>query len=132
MSTNDEEGADHARRILQRNHYRVAFQTVEHPSDGQLRRWNNNLMPEVLERYGGLVAFDNAEKAPHRFDRGIRDFPVIKHSAAPPSSIEEESKLIEKLEEIRVRRIFAPKEHCEEIGSFCESLNLNVGRRPAE
>ncbi len=110
MIAQGKEGSDHARRILERDHYRVAFHTVEHPSDAQIRRWNQALTPQVQEKYGEVVAFDNAEKAPHRFNRALRDFPVIKHPDAPPSSIEEESALIDKLEEIRVRRIFAPKE----------------------
>jgi len=132
MISSGEAGSDHARRVLERDHYRVAFETNDHPSDPQIRRWDSELVPAVKEKFGDSVAFDNAEKAPHRFDRQIREFPVIKHHTAPPSSVEEESGLIDKLEVIRLRRVFAPKELQDEVGAFCQSLNLNTGgTRPA-
>jgi uncharacterized protein len=125
------EGAKHANRILKRDHYRVAFQTVEHPRTAEVRRWKTQLVPQVEARFGNQIAFDYAEKAPHSFDRNIRDFPVVKHASAQPSSIEEESALLDKLEEIQLCRILAPRELRDEVGEYCDSLRL-AGRRPAE
>lgn len=118
-------GSDHARRILERDHYRVAYATSEHPNPAQIRRWDQ-LRELVAKHFGEKVAFDSADKAPHKFTQSLRSFPVIKEAAARPTSIEEESGLIDKLEELKVRRVFAPVETRDEVRKYCEDLNLNV------
>lgn len=118
-------GAGHARRILERNHYRVAYATNEHPSSAQLRRWEQ-LRALVIARFGEQVAFDYAEKAPHKFDKSLRAFPVFKGDGEKPTSIEEESGLIDKLEELKVCRILAPQELRDAVAKFCDEQNLNV------
>jgi HD superfamily phosphohydrolase len=125
VAAGNSQGADHARRILERDHYRVAFSTNEHPTPAQVRRWDQ-LVNRVRQQFGDQVAFDSAEKAPHKFTQSLRAFPVLKREGGPPTAIEEESGLIEKLDELRVCRILAQKELCDEVGRFCEGLNLNV------
>lgn len=116
---------EHARRILERDHYRDAYHTTEHPGTAKLRRWDE-LSQRVGERFGSEVAFDSAEKAPHRFDKSVRGFPVVMDQDARPTSIEEQSALIDSLQELTVRRILAPKEKVPDIVAYCDSLNLNV------
>lgn len=116
---------DHARRILERDHYRDAYHTHEHPSSAQLRRWGE-LCQSVADKFGDSVYFDSAEKAPHKFNRSLREFPVAKGSNDPPTSIEEESAVIDSLKELRVRRVLAPAEQVPEVKAFCDGLNLNV------
>ena len=115
----------HAERILLRDHYRVAYSTNEHPTSGQLARWKG-LEDRVKDRFADAVTFDGATKAPHRFGRSLQGFPVIKEPGAPPTFIEEESALIDRLEELRVMRVLTPSELVSEVKSFCEELNYNV------
>jgi len=125
LAASNDPGSDHARRILERNHFRVAYQTAEHPSAAVLRRWDQ-LCKLAKAKFGDQVAFDSAQKAPHRFDKALQGFPVLKDAGERPTSVEEESSLIEKLEELRVCRILAPKELVDEVKSFCDERNLNV------
>lgn len=118
-------GWEHARRVLQRDHFRVAYQTSEHPLPAQLRRWEQ-LSVLVERQFGTDVAFDDARKAPHKFDRALQSFPVVKPTNGEPTSIEEESGLINKLDEVHVCRIFAPNELKDQVRDFCERQNLNV------
>lgn len=117
--------ARHAARILRRQHYRVAYSTNEHPSSGHLRRWEM-LCSRVSEAFGDDVAyFDAANKLPHKLRAAPQDFPVVRDSGGP-TSLEEESALIDRLEELKVRRILAPKELVPKIRAYCEEQNLNV------
>ncbi|MCH8066250.1 MAG: HD domain-containing protein [Chloroflexi bacterium] len=115
---------NHAARILRRDHYRVAYSTNEHPSSAQLSRWNQ-LCTRVEERFDDDVAFDTADKLPHELS-SLRDFPVVKEPGDAPTFLEEESALINRLEEIRVRRILAPKGLKSDVREFCRQQNLNV------
>lgn len=119
------EGGKHAERILRRKHYRVAFSTTEHPSSGNLRRWDE-LCNRVSDEFGEDVAFDAANKLPHKLRGSPQGFPVVKDAGGGPTSLEEESGLIDRLEELRVRRILAPKELVPKIREFCEMQKLNV------
>lgn len=121
--------SDHARRILERDHFRVAYETDEHPEAAKVRRWRTQLFPEVEKHFPGKVANDSAETAAQKFAQMNRDFPVVKrHPDAPASSIEEESGLISTLRPLTKIRLLADAALCGEVREFCNSLNLNVGR----
>lgn len=121
--------ADHARRILERNHYRVAYETEEHPEPAEIRRWNSQLVPKVEAEFPGNVANDSAETAAQRFSEASRDFSVVQRDPnAATRSIEEESKLISALRPLTKIRLLADRAQCNSVKQFCDSLNLGVGR----
>lgn len=124
ISGDGSKAGNHARRIESRDHYRVAYETEEHPSNPELGRWEE-LCGRVKDEFGDEVAIDSAEKAPFRFDRGLNFFPV---AGDPPTSIAEESVLIRRLEELRLQRILCPKMAVPAVKAFCKSLSLNVRR----
>ncbi len=84
------------------------------------------LCSRVSEAFGDNVAyFDAANKLPHKLRIAPQGFPVVRDSGWP-TSLEEESALIDRLEELKVRRILAPKELVPKIREFCERQKLNV------
>ena len=120
--------SDHARRILERDHYHVAYETREHPNPRQIKRWKEQLLPGVYERFPGKVASDSAETAAEGFSRRSREFCVVQRDPSKPvRSVEEESDLISRLQPLTRIRLLADRSLCSEVREYCSSLTLDVG-----
>lgn len=124
-------GSEHGRRILERNHYRVAYETGEHPSQRQIDRWNKQLFPRVREEFPDKVASDSAETASEGFSTKDREFPVVQRDPSEPTrSVEEESDLIRSLKSLPLTkiRLLADRSLCAKVKRYCDSLGLDVGQ----
>lgn len=113
----------HARRIVDRDHFREAYASGEHPNPARLRDWEN-LSRKVVERFGDDEVFiDQAEKAPHAF-AALKGFPVVRTDGTQ-TWMDAESDVMGKLEPIRLQRLFAPRERVADVRAYCDDIGLN-------
>ncbi|MDT8067999.1 MAG: HD domain-containing protein [Terriglobia bacterium] len=114
---------EHANAIINRRPYKEAFTTSEHVTEEERIRffW---LWSELQSKFSGLDKFiDNAEKAPHKFEK-VGTF-VLSRSTGEPVLVVNESGIIKNLQNIEQYRIFVPAKYRDEVRDYCRDFSQN-------
>lgn len=107
-----------AKRLLDREHFRLSFETVDHPELHELGMFNW-LLDKVKDRFdSNLIKDDDADKSPYSFNKPPF---FVKHNNVY-KSLKERSSLIRSLEKIFKRRIYADSSIRKDVGDFCENF----------
>ncbi|MCL4424002.1 MAG: HD domain-containing protein [Firmicutes bacterium] len=105
-----------ARRLTNREHYRLAFETNEHPNPDEIERFDW-LLKEVKSKYGEeIIRYDEATKAPYSYDEP----PIFILWRDRYTPITKRSPLVKSLKKITKIRIYAPAENREDVRNFCQ------------
>jgi HD superfamily phosphohydrolase len=108
-----------AKRLWQRAHYRLAFETHDHPKTQELERFDW-LKSEVEKKFGLQVVCDEASKDPYAFDQpGVY---LRNHKTGEYEPLSEASSLIKSLLKIQKCRIYASVEALKEVETFCQEF----------
>jgi len=103
----------HARAVVERRHFPLAFETREHPSAVE-RATLDAALPDLLADYGeGSFLVARSAKDPHRLGSG-RVLVVGEGGTTEP--LERASDFLRHLSRIDVTRVYARPELCEEVG----------------
>ncbi len=95
----------HARAVVAREHYPLAFETEEHLSAEEKRRFED-LLPALREEFGGdLLLVSNSAKDPHRLGKSRV---LVRRADGGLTPMEEASHFIRHLERIERFRIYTP------------------------
>ena len=113
------EFAEHRKRTLGREHFRLIEETDPHPAGRALVKFTT-AMPKLRDRYPGEVFLDYALKAPHKFTEAA--FMVVNEKSGSEKPIDTKSKVIQGLKEITMLRVFAEREKHDEIKNAFEEL----------
>jgi HD superfamily phosphohydrolase len=107
-------GSLHARAVVDRDHFPVAFETREHLAREDKERFEA-LLPALRERFGaGNILVSNSAKDPHRLGRS----PVrVRHGDGTFEPMEQASQFIRHLARIDRYRIYTPAALRQEVGS---------------
>ncbi|HEX2643372.1 MAG TPA: HD domain-containing protein [Thermoanaerobaculia bacterium] len=107
-------GSLHARAVVDREHFPVAFETREHLTREEKERFEA-LLPELVERFGaGNLLVSNSAKDPHRLGRN----PVrVRHGDGSFEPMEEASQFIRHLARIDRYRIYTPAALRQEVAA---------------
>ena len=98
-------GSLHARAVVEREHFPVAFETREHLSDEEKQRFES-LLPELAARFGsGNLLVSRSAKDPHRM-RSSRV--LVRRADGTLEPMEEASHFIRHLTRIDRYRIYTP------------------------
>jgi hypothetical protein len=104
----------HARAVLARQHYQLAAETGEHPSDEEKRAFEQRLAP-LLERFGpGSVLVSRAAKDPHRLGRSRV---LVRTASGALLPMEEASHFIRYLGRIEATRVYARPDLRDEVAA---------------
>ena len=107
-------GSLHARAVVDREHFPVAFETREHLTREEKERFEA-LLPELVERFGaGNLLVSNSAKDPHRLGRS----PVrVRHADGSFEPMEQASQFIRHLARIDRYRIYTPAALRQEVAA---------------
>ncbi len=95
----------HARAVVARDHYPLAFETEEHLSAEEKQRFEE-LLPALREEFGDdLLLVSNSAKDPHRLGKSRV---LVRRAAGVLTPMEEASHFIRHLERIERYRIYTP------------------------
>ena len=111
-------GGDHGRRLLNRDHYREAFHTVESPTDIDLEEYE-----EIKTQLGARVVHEAvAGKAWYKMEN--QDVPVFSegHSDGAVRPLSHHSKLVGSLKPIAQRRLYVEKAVQEEAKAIRDGV----------
>lgn len=109
-------GSERADRLLRRGHFRLAFDTPDHPKTQELERFDW-LQAEAEREFGGTVVFDEARKAAYAFDQP--EVYVRHHKTGLYEPLSEASSLVGSLRKIQKCRVYAAQEVRDEVATFC-------------
>jgi HD superfamily phosphohydrolase len=105
-----------ARRLLERRHFRLAFETNDHPDPVELERFDW-LKEQVKAEFGEeRVRFDEATKAPYAYDRP----PIFVYHRGEYVPLKDRSSLVRDLKRIEKRRVYAEPGIKGEVEEFCK------------
>jgi len=111
----------HARAVVEREHFPVAFETREHLPKEDKERFEA-LFPELVERFGaGNLLFSNSAKDPHRM-RSNRV--LVRRYDGSLEPMEQASHFIRHLTRIDRYRIYTPPGLREPVGALLRSKFL--------
>jgi hypothetical protein len=111
----------HAKAVVEREHFPVAFETREHLS-GEEKRSFEALLPELARRFGaGNLLISNSAKDPHRL-RTSRV--LVRRYDGSLEPMAEASQFIAHLARIERFRVYTPKELRQEVGAAIRELWL--------
>jgi hypothetical protein len=106
----------HARAIVAREHFPLAFETREHLRREEKDRFEA-LLPELVERFGaGNLLFSNSAKDPHRMGRD-RVRVLVRRFDGSLEPMERASQFIRHLTRIDRYRVYTPAALCEEVAA---------------
>ena len=109
----------HARAILDRDHYVLAFETKEHLSE-QERRQFTDILKEVREEVGSKdLLISNSAKDPHRLSESAV---LVKSAGGELRPMEEVSHFIRHLTRIDRFRVYAPAKRRDDLRRRFETL----------
>ncbi|MEL7059609.1 MAG: HD domain-containing protein [Acidobacteriota bacterium] len=109
----------HARAIVDRQRFSLAYETREHLSERE-RDCFKSLIPTIRERFGDeQVMIDNSAKDPHRLKSSRVWVRRWDDSLLP---MEQASDFIAQLSRIECFRVYAPREARDEVSSAVEAL----------
>ena len=102
----------HARAVLARQHYQLAAETGEHPSEDEKRAFEQRLAP-LLESSGpGSILVSRAAKDPHRLGRSRV---LVRSSGGALVPMEKASHFIRHLGRIETKRVYARPDLRDEV-----------------
>jgi HD superfamily phosphohydrolase len=106
----------HARAIVAREHFPLAFETREHLSREEKDRFEA-LLPQLVERFGaGNLLLSNSAKDPHRMGKG-RSRVLVRRFDGSLEPMERASQFIRHLARIDRYRIYTPAPLCAEVAA---------------
>jgi HD superfamily phosphohydrolase len=109
----------HARAVVDREHFPVAFETREHLS-AEEKRGFEALLPTLARRFGaGNLLVSNSAKDPHRL-RTSRV--LVRHHDGSLEPMAEASQFIRHLSRIERFRVYTPKELRHEVGAAIREI----------
>lgn len=104
----------HARALVERRHFPVAFETREHLSREDKKRFES-LLPELREHFGpGSLLVSNSAKDPHRMGRSRV---LVRRFDGSLEPMESASQFIRHLSRIDRYRVYTPPGLKEEVGA---------------
>lgn len=102
----------HARHVVERTHYPLAFETGEHLTEDERRRFEA-LLADLRRRFGrGVLLVSHAAKDPHRFEQSRL---LVRHRDGRLEPMARASHFIRHLGRIERFRVYAPLERCAEV-----------------
>jgi len=120
----EREEEESAKRVISREHFRLAFETTDHPKPEEITLFDW-LREKVVDKFGKeIVRFDTAAKAPYNFEQP----PILVSWRKRYYSLKDRSPLIANLKKIQKMRIYARKDYREEVSEFCEDFWHTKGR----
>lgn len=103
------------RRLLDRRHFRLAFETSDHPDHVELERFDW-LKEQVKAEFGEeRVRFDEATKAPYTYERP----PIFVFHRGEYVPLKDRSSLVRNLKRIEKCRVYAEPGIRDEVECFC-------------
>jgi hypothetical protein len=113
-----------ARRFIQRSHFRLAYETSDHPEEVEIDRFDQ-LTKEVKRKFGEThLRFDDAKKDPYNFRESL----IYVQREGRYQSIREISPLIQSLKRVRKRRVYAEAGIREQVRSFCQDFITQINK----
>ena len=104
----------HARAVVERRHFPVAFETREHLAREEKERFEA-LLPELRERFGqGNLLLSNSAKDPHRLGRSRV---LVRRFDGTLESMEQASQFIRHLSRIDRYRVYTPAPLRDEVAA---------------
>jgi HD superfamily phosphohydrolase len=104
----------HARALVERRHFTVAFETREHLSRDEKERFES-LLPELRARFGpGSLLVSNSAKDPHRLGHSRV---LVRRFDGSLEAMEHASQFIRHLSRIDRYRVYTPAPLREEVGA---------------
>lgn len=104
----------HARAVVERRHFPVAFETREHLGREEKERFEA-LLPELRERFGkGNLLLSNSAKDPHRMSRSRV---LVRRFDGTLESMEQASQFIRHLSRIDRYRVYTPAPLRDEVAA---------------
>ena len=104
-----------ADRLLKREHFRLAFETVDHPEVHELVQFDW-LKGEVEQKFGKDIRIDEANKATYTFDQP--ELFVYHHKNKKYIPLSKSSTLVKHLKKIEKCRIYADKKKQNDVTEF--------------
>jgi HD superfamily phosphohydrolase len=102
----------HARAVVEREHYPLAFETREHLTREDKARFEA-LLPELYDRFGaGNLLVSNSAKDSHRLGESRV---LVRRYDGALEPLEEASQFIRHLTRIDRYRVYTPQAHCEAV-----------------
>ena len=106
------------KRLTQRSHFRLAYETSDHPEEVEIARFDQ-LTKEVKRKFVKThLHFDDAKKDPYNFRESL----IYVQREGCYQSIREISPLIQSLKQVRKRRVYAEAGIREQVRSFCQDF----------
>jgi hypothetical protein len=110
----------HARAIVHRERFKLAYETKEHLSPGERERFRALVVPELEERFGAEnLLIDNSAKDPHRFGKNKV---WVRRSDGTLLPMAKASDFIAQLSRIECFRVYAPREQRERVQQTVREL----------
>jgi HD superfamily phosphohydrolase len=104
----------HARAVVDRSHYPLAFETREHPSPAELEAFERRV-PQLEERFGrGALLVVRSSKDPHRL---AMSRVLVARADGSPEPIEKASQFLGHLARIDRSRVYARSEIRDEVAA---------------
>jgi len=112
-------------RLFNRDHFRLAFETTDHPESDEIERFDW-LSTALEDKYGkSNIYVDEASKAPYSYEKPLI-FVLWRNTFQP---LEKRSPLVKNLRKIQKMRIYGVREKRGEIKDFCEKFWQERERR---
>jgi HD superfamily phosphohydrolase len=108
-----------AKRLLNRKHYRLCFETTDHPELHELIKFNW-MKYEVKNKFGEAVYLDEANKATYSFDQP--EIFVLQNKHNEFRALSESSTVVRNLRRIEKCRVYGAPEICKDVMGFCNSF----------
>jgi HD superfamily phosphohydrolase len=119
------DASEHARAVVDRAHFPLAFETREHPSADE-RAAFERAVPELEARFGaGALLVARSAKDPHRLGAGRV---LVVSDRGAPEPLERASQFLRHLSRIDVARVYARAEIRDEVA---RELRARLGVAPA-
>jgi hypothetical protein len=104
----------HARAVVERRHYPLAFETGEHLAAGERDRFEA-LLGGLRQRFPrGEMLVSHSAKDPHRFEQSRV---LVRHRDGALQPMSEASQFIRHLGRIERFRVYCPEERCGEVAA---------------
>ncbi|MDP9119814.1 MAG: HD domain-containing protein [Acidobacteriota bacterium] len=114
-------GSLHARAVVHREHFPVAFETREHLPQAEKVRFEG-LLPDLLTRFGaGNLLISNSAKDPHRMGRN-RLRVLVRRYDGSLEPMEQASQFIRHLARIDRYRVYTPHSLREQVAAALRKL----------
>ena len=109
----------HARALVHRERYSLAFETGEHLTSEEQRQFGE-LVPQLEQRFGrDNLLIDHSAKDPHRLEKKRV---LVRRYDGSLQPMTEASDFIRHMSRIATYRVYAPREMCHEVKTEVQRL----------